>query len=396
MALTEQPGGYTLKGLVIPIYAPAFLSYLAQGLTTSFVVLYALQLGAGPGAAGVIAALQHLGTLFFDIPAGRFTERFNLKRVYMFSTLFLGIFLFLIWFLDSLPFLIMLLIGFGAARTSWSISQVTVVRRLVDPGLRGRALANMGGLVRAGSFLGPVMGGYIADILSLGALFLSAALCTFISTALILLRTPETEEENGAPPVFRRIPETFHRYSRILLSAGTGVVILGVLRSARPVLLPLYGESLGLSLGQIGLVMGLSGLADSLLFYPAGIIYDRCGIKRGGVLCLGLFSLGLILLPLSGGFISFALVSVFIGISNGFGSGINMAMSAILAPDGEVGEFMGIWRLFTDAGVFSGPLAVGLITAALSLAAAPFALGALGLAGALYFQYSVHESNEKP
>jgi len=396
MAIVGQPDNYTLKGLILPIYIPAFLSYLAQGLTTSFVVLYAMELGAGPGTAGVIAALQHLGTLFFDIPAGRLTERFNLKKVYMFSTLFLGIFLFLIWFLDSLFFLMLMIIGFGAARTSWSISQVTVVRRLVDPRLRGRALANMGGLVRVGSFLGPVLGGYIADCFSIATLFLAAAVCTTFSAGLIFLRTPGTETETENTPVFRKFHETFRRYSGILLSAGTGIVILGLLRSARPVLLPLYGENLGLSLGQIGLVMGLSGLADSLLFYPAGVIYDRCGIKRGAVLCLGLFSLGLILLPLSGSFLSFALVAVLIGVGNGFGSGINMAMSAILAPDGEVGEFMGIWRLFTDAGVFTGPLAVGLITAALSLSAAPFALGAMGLAGALYFQYSVHESNENP
>ena len=70
-----------------------------------------------------------------------------------------------------------------------------------------------------------------------------------------------------------------------------------------------------------------------------------------------------------------------------------MTLSADLAPDNEVGGFMGIWRLFTDAGVVSGPLIVGIITAVAGLAATPAALGLIGLGGALYFQLTVRNPN---
>jgi MFS family permease len=384
----EDTHAWSLRRLMLPLYFPAFLSYLADGLTTSFIVLYALELGARPAAAGLIAALPHMGTLLFDLPAGRLIDRFNLKQVHTLSALSMGLLLILIRILPGILFFIPLLVLFGAARTSWRICQVAVVRRLVAPEIRGRSLALMGGMVRIGSFLGPVTGGYLASAFGLPALFFIAGLLLLGTSGTYILLAPSLRAP-GAAIHAGGVTGALRRHARVLLTAGTGIVILGVLRAARPVLLPLYGESLGLSLQQIGLMMGVGGLADTLLFYPAGLIYDRFGIKRGAVLCLSLFSAGLLLIPFSSGFYSLLLVAALIGTANGFGSGINMILSAELAPDDEVGGFMGIWKLFTDAGILSGPLIVGLITAVSGLAATPVALGLLGIGGALYFQTTV-------
>ena len=269
---------------------------------------------------------------------------------------------------------------------------MAVVRRLVEPRMRGRSLALMGGMVRTGSFLGPVAGGFLASAFGLPVLFRLAGLLLLATSGIYILLEPSLPA-TGAAVRSGGFTGTLRRHSRVLLTAGTGIVILGVLRAARPVLLPLYGESLGLNLRQIGLVMGVGGLADTLLFYPAGLIYDRFGIKRGAVLCLSLFSGGLLLIPFSGGFYSLLFVAALIGTGNGFGAGVNMTLSADLAPDDEVGGFMGIWRLFTDAGVLSGPLIVGVITAVSGLAATPVALGLIGFSGALYFQLTVRGSN---
>ena len=373
---------------MLPLYIPAFLTYLADGLTTSFIVLYALELGARPATAGLIAALPHVGTLLFDLPAGRLIDRVHLKRVYTLSALAMGLLLILIRLLPGIPYFIPLLVLFGAARTNWRICQVAVVRRLVVPQMRGRALALMGGMNRLGAFLGPVAGGYLAAVFGLPILFAAAGLLLFMTAATHTIFAPLLPPP-GEVPRKGGFSGAFKRHSRVLLTAGTGIVVLGVLRAALPVLLPLYGQSLGLSLQQIGLIMGVGGLADTLLFYPAGLIYDRFGIKRGAVLCLGLFSGGLLLIPFSSGFYSLLFIAALIGTGNGFGSGVNMTLSADLAPDDEVGGFMGIWRLFTDAGILSGPLIVGIITAVSGLAATPVALGLIGFSGALYFQLTV-------
>ena len=378
-----------LKKLLVPLYLPAALAYLSQGLTTSFIVLYALELGAPPAAAGLIAALPHIGTIVFDLPAGSLSDRVQLKGLYLAATVCMATAALLIGLLHSLYLLAPLLILFGAARTFWSISQVSMVRRLVAPESRGRALALMGGMVRIGSFAGPAAGGYLAAVAGLAPLFLVASLLLLSASLLILFITPSTPSPGIAPAAPRGLVKSFRRHRRVLLTAGTGIVILGLLRSARPVLLPLYGEMLGLRIEQIGLVMGLGGLADTLLFYPAGVIYDRFGIRSGAILTLCLFSLGMLLLPLASGFYPFLAAAILIGIGNGFGAGINMTFSASLAPDDEVGGFMGIWRLFTDAGTVGGPLLAGGITALAGLGAAPLVLGAVGIAGAGIFARTV-------
>ena len=35
-----------------------------------------------------------------------------------------------------------------------------------------------------------------------------------------------------------------------------------------------------------------------------------------------------------------------------------MCIGADLAPEGRIGDFVGLWRLITDSGMFTGPVAV--------------------------------------
>ena len=102
--------------MLLPVYFPAFLAYLADGLTTSFIVLYALELGARPAAAGLIAALPHVGTLFFDLQAGRLIDRYNLKQVHLFSALGIGLISLLIGILPGILVFIRLHTASGSLR----------------------------------------------------------------------------------------------------------------------------------------------------------------------------------------------------------------------------------------------------------------------------------------
>ena len=49
------------------------------------------------------------------------------------------------------------------------------------------------------------------------------------------------------------------------------------IRAARQVVLPLWGQHLGLSPAAISVIFGISGAIDMLLFYPAGKVMDRFG-----------------------------------------------------------------------------------------------------------------------
>ena len=50
------------------------------------------------------------------------------------------------------------------------------------------------------------------------------------------------------------------------------------------------------------------------------------------------------------------LAALLAGLANGLSSGIVMTLGTDLAPPGRRGEFLGVWRLLTDAGSVLGPM----------------------------------------
>ena len=66
-------------------------------------------------------------------------------------------------------------------------------------------------------------------------------------------------------------------HRQVLLTLGIAVLMVGAVRGSRQTVLPLWSEHLGLSPATTSIVFGISGAADMLLFYPAGLLMDRRG-----------------------------------------------------------------------------------------------------------------------
>ena len=67
-----------------------------------------------------------------------------------------------------------------------------------------------------------------------------------------------------------RLVDTVVDNREIFLRAGPPMIALGILRQARQVFLPLWGDEIGLDVGQIGLVTSVSFFIDAAVFYPVG------------------------------------------------------------------------------------------------------------------------------
>ena len=78
----------------------------------------------------------------------------------------------------------------------------------------------------------------------------------------------------------------------MFLTAGFGILMLSLVREARKVLFPLWGDFIGMSPSGIGLLSGAAYLVELTLFYPAGWIMDHAGRKSAAVPCLLLFTFG--------------------------------------------------------------------------------------------------------
>ncbi|SFS07564.1 Major Facilitator Superfamily protein [Microbacterium sp. cf046] len=397
------------------IYGPTVLFALGEGAVIPLIPIIAAQLGADVATAALVASALVVGQLCGNLPAGwavaRIGERLTmaiagtLSLVGVIGMVFapmLGVFaasVFLIGFCAA---------GFGLARHSFMTTRVPLA-------FRARALSLLGGTFRLGMFIGPfVAAGLLALFGDEHAAIWFFGAC-LIATVLLVLLGPDPEKQipppaenvitratsamaedtgeavTGSIPSAERVGvfRTMWLFRRVLSRLGLAAASLSAVRSARQVVLPLWGFSIGLDAQTIALVVGISGAIDFALFYASGQVMDRFGRLWAALPAMILMGLGFIALAfthdLDSAAMWFAMFAAVLGVGNGLSSGILLTLGADVAPKSDPAPFLGSWRTLTDAGGAISPLLVSAITGLSSLAIATGAVGVVGLLGAVAF-----------
>jgi MFS family permease len=96
-----------------------------------------------------------------------------------------------------------------------------------------------------------------------------------------------------------------------------------------------------------------------------------------------IMGISFLLMPLTHGPVTLALVAMVMGFGNGIGSGIVMTLGADTSPAVGRPTFFGIWRELSDAGSGIGPLILSAATAVAGLAAGIVLSGGVGFLAAL-------------
>ncbi len=404
----EKTQGHSFRSLILPFYLPAAFVFTGLGMLIPILPLYAKDLGASVATASIIVGLYGFGNLLFNIPAGLIDSKFNKRRVSLIAIFLAGLFVFLPTTASSVWFLGLCMLVFGAARTTFFLIRLSYLRHIVPAPFRARRLAIIAGEYRLGNFIGPIVGGYTAERFGFEHTLILAAILFFLGFLAMYLWLPSMKSQAGASDTsgnsedgasvqsgtssMGRIAGVIRENKRVFASAGTAIIVLQLMRTARQVVVPLLGDAKGLDASQIGWIVGLTFLFELLIFYPAAMVLDKWGRKVVSVPCMLFFSLGLGLFPLAGGFAGITLASMVTGLGNGIGSGLNMTLSTDFAPQEQPGEFIGVWRFFVDFGTSGGPFVVGAVAGVLSLGAASTVVAVLGLLGAGIMYFFVPES----
>ncbi len=388
-----------LRILVLSFYLPELLYTIGWGLTLPVLPRLATSLsGSVAGAAGIVALIA-VGTLVIDIPAGVIAARWPQRTMVITVLGTLTVAGLLAAGAGGLLLLGLAALLMGAGRGAWMVGRMALARATVVQEHRGRVLATLGGVNRIGTFaVGPALGGAMAGVLGLRAPFLALS-CLTVLAALAALRWMPARRPQPRQPAeggWYHPLAIVRDHWRVLLRAGPAIIALNLVRAARSLFIPLWGEAIGLPVAQVGLAMSGSGIADMAMFYPSGMTMDRLGRRWAAVASIVVMSVSLALMPLTAGFLGLLLVGVLAGAGNGLGSGFLMTMGTDLAPRRGAGEFIGMWRLIGDVGTTAGPTVIGAVAAVLSLAFAGPAVALLGVAGAALFIFSVQETLRRP
>ncbi|MDJ0337400.1 MFS transporter [Cryobacterium sp. PH31-O1] len=196
MSNTQRP--LNLRSIALTAFLPTLLFSVGEGAIIPLIPLVANDLGATLAIAGVIAAMIMFGELVGDIPSGWIVARIGERNSMIYASLVtigaviicivapnplvLGIGIFLIGIATAV---------FALARHAFMTSYVPLV-------YRARALSTLGGVFRAGWFVGPFLSAALIHLTgSTQATFWVFIVCCVIAVAMLVILPDPTRELAG-------------------------------------------------------------------------------------------------------------------------------------------------------------------------------------------------------
>ena len=385
--------------LIFSVYLPSILMSIGQMALVFILPLYILDRGDGLSTAALVFAMRSLGSTLVNIPASLSIARFGIRANMLAGIFMIGMAAMLIAIVNS-PWLIAAsTLLFGAGMGTWLLSRLSFITQQVIATERGKSMATLAGIQRVGLLIGPVVGGISAASLGFKWVFVFIALCALSNLLLVLSFSQAgrgnapAHTVNSNPPkasdLYTLLPKILYRYRHIFLGAGIYVFCLQMVREQRHLLITLWGAFINLNPDTIGLIVSGAALLDLSMTPLAGMIMDSQGRKITGVSSIVILACALGLLSLTSSLPLYLTVVLIAAMGNGLGSGIMLTLGSDLAPEQDSSQFLGVWRIFSDMGAFSGPAFTSICP---SLSLALLSTAAMGLLGGLALYFRVAET----
>ncbi|MFP4382775.1 MAG: MFS transporter [Spirochaetia bacterium] len=384
--------------LALSLYLPVFLFSFVRGLILPVIPLFAGSLGAALGTVGIIAAAYGFGALVMDLPSGFIVSRLGPAASMTVGFCGMGMSALGMALAPGPLSLGLFHFGSGAFLALWNVSRMSYMKSVLPVEQRGRALSLMGGVLRIGTFVGPIAGGFTAELAGYPSVFLLQTFLLLTAagiTVIMLPRRTRTASAEANAALKKAAGGVFLKQllssRKVLLTAGGAMIALQFLRAARQLIYPLWGEYIGITVGETGLIMGISSGIELALFIPVGFIMDRKGRKWTAVPCILVLAFSFLLLPLAGGFWTMLMVGLTAGLGNGLGAGINMTFGSDLSPRKNPEQFLSLWHFLSDGGRTLAPVVAGSLAAVIGLVSASFVVAVVGGIGAGVMAFLVAE-----
>lgn len=379
------PGGPTLGQLALSAYAPMLLWSVAFAAVQPVLPLIALRLGATPGQAALVVAVPGVAAMAVGIPAGMATERFGERRAMVVAALLASAAMALIVSTPSLALLTVAVALLGISSSVFLLARQSYLTSAFPKRQLARAMSTLGGMSRIGFFLGPMLGAAVIWAAGVRAP-VAMSLGLMVMLVVLTLRLPSLPGEatpgSTAPPPMRGV---LRDHWRTFATLGIGVALCAAARSSRSVVMPLWGAHIGVDESVIALIVGLAGLMETLVFYPAGLLMDRVSRRANAIPSMAILGVGIALVAATQSAWTLALAAAVIGLGNGLGSGIVMTLSGDVAPRVGRPSFLAVVRVMADGGAAAGPVIISAVTAAAGLATAVLTAAGFGFAASAAF-----------
>lgn len=419
-----------MKQLVWPIYAPVLLAAIGTTALIPLVPLIALQLGFSIPAAAALTIISGVVAVAGPIPASRVMTSVG-ERSAMIVTGVGLVATAVVGFavvahaeatgpgLGHRLGLIGVLVISAVCQQVWHLGRQSYMGTHLPVEIRARGMSTLGGMMRIGQVIGPVLGAGVVVVAHEGWVFVLEAAMALVATVLVAVKMlPADAAPDGARRISVRevsrtpIPDDPSPHApgrpaiQTMLLAGLGVIPLSISRINRPLILPLLGAGLGLDAATISLIFSVAAAVEITMFVPAGTIMDRRGRAAVAVPSLLISGAGFVLLAVLattigtsshlGAVIAVGASAICVGLGNGLSSGVVMTLGVDLSPERFRTRHIARWNTVASVGSFLGPGLVSGITVFAPIAVAGLATGVLCVAGGAWLWHFLPGATPAP
>ncbi len=371
-----QPGSLDSTFLrVLGLGVATALMTLSHGIVSPVLPLYAQSFGVSLSLVGLLVAGFGIARLLANLPAGILASRLGRRQVLFLGSLVSTLGGLLSALAASFEQLVAARMLSGVGSALFITSALTYVADVSTPATRGRYMSVYQSCFLLGITLGPVPGGFLADV-------------------------PEPR-----PAGHQRPAGSSRSGSLALLLTNRNFILVSFIAfgvfftrgGVQQTLLPVLGrDRFGLNPAQLGVLFGTVAATNLLAIPVGGFLSDRLGRKASVVPGSLLDTFGLLLLSLEGPQAQFWAGSVLLGLGSGLSGPASAAYVSDIAASSLLGLALALYRTLADVGLVVGPPLLGSLSDLLGVDAALAAATAFRGVGAAAFALLAVETWRRP
>jgi predicted MFS family arabinose efflux permease len=361
----------------------SMLNSIGQRGSKVAISLYALELGAGAAAVGMLAALFATFPLLLAVQAGKISDRFGVRIPIICGALTMAVGLAVAYMVSDIHWLFVCPALIGLGHIFFHVSIHNLVGSLGADAERTRNFATFALGSSLAAFVGPSLAGFAIDLAGfrpafavLAAVAAVPALIVLLYRSLIPTRVRHDEEEQ-ARSAFDLLAIPALRRTLIM----SGVTLTGI--ELFSFYLPIYGRSIGLAPSVIGMILSSYAVAGFIVrsfMHRLAQRYTEVGVLTGS---LFVAALAYFIVPgLADGWL-LAAAAFALGLALGSAQPLTIILTYNHAPAGRSGEALGMRIMANKVTQIAVPLAFGGFGAALGAVPVFLATGAFLLVAGL-------------
>lgn len=332
--------------------------------TRPTVSLFAHELGGSINHIGFITSLFSLVPLIFAIVLGKVIDQLNSKITLLIGG-YLGVLgIILPSFLPNFFGLYVSQLIAGSAQTIFILSVQDYVGRISTKENRNQYVSWFSLGVAAGTLLGPLLSGIIADSFNFPKTFFGLSLIGLVSCILIHFIP-------NVYPIKKEIDSTSSATSHstfvdLLKIPGLRVALLfsSLILFAKDLyftFFPLLGLHFGYSNSTIGLLLSINGIASVIIRFCMTPLINRFGMIHVFTGSMIITCVSYSALPFFPQMIIAGMIAFILGMGLGIGQPLSISLTIEHALNGRVGEALGIRLTVNRLTQVTTPLVLGVL-----------------------------------